>query len=79
MVASKALDGPDNASWIQVERNPVSPRVKGSAVYVGDGSDGATVGLLLLKHCIKIIYIAGIAQCVRKGREELSTEPGRIG
>ena len=46
-VASKALNRPYDAACFQIERRPMSFRVKGSAANLGNGPHGA-VGLFLL-------------------------------
>ena len=72
-VASLKLIDPDNAASFQVERSPLSLRVKDSAIDACDGSYGA-VGLLLLKRSLKTIDTAMLAsQYTRKGWEPSST------
>ena len=63
-VVSMALDRPNNASFLQIDRIPMYFRVEDSAVSIGDGPHGA-VGLVLFKRTTKPSMLA--SQYTRNG------------
>ena len=69
-VASKALDGPDNAANFLVERSQMTLGIEGGAADIRDGLHGA-VRLLLFKRSTKTVD-ARVAVCL-DGREPSAT------